>query len=81
MPGYDAISWLGVMAPAGTPKPIVDKFNAEIGKLASRADVKANWAKQSMEPSVMSAADYDRFMRAEIAKWAEVVRVSGAKIE
>ena len=81
VPGYDAISWLGVMAPAGTPKPIVDKFNAEIGKLASRADVKANWAKQSMEPSVMSAADYDRFMRAEIAKWAEVVRVSGAKIE
>jgi tripartite-type tricarboxylate transporter receptor subunit TctC len=81
VPGYEAISWLGIMAPAGTPKPIVDKLNAEIGKLASRADVKANWAKQSMEPSVMSAADYDRFLRAEIAKWAEVVRVSGATIE
>jgi tripartite-type tricarboxylate transporter receptor subunit TctC len=81
VPGYEAISWLGIMAPAGTPKPIVDKLNAEIGRLASRPDVKANWAKQSMEPSVMSAADYDKFLRAEIAKWAEVVRVSGAKIE
>ena len=81
VPGYEAISWLGIMAPAGTPKPIVDKLNAEIGKFASRADVKANWAKQSMEPSVMSAADYDKFLRGEIDKWAEVVRVSGAKIE
>ncbi len=81
VPGYEAISWLGIMAPAGTPKAIVDKLNAEIGQLASRPDVKANWAKQSMEPSVMSAADYDKFLRAEIAKWAEVVRVSGAKIE
>ncbi len=69
------------MAPTGTPKAIVDKLNAEIGKLASRADVKANWAKQSMEPSVMSPAAYDKFLRAEIAKWAEVVKVSGVKIE
>ena len=81
VPGYEAISWLGIMAPAGTPQPIVDKLNAEIGRLASRPDVKANWAKQSMEPSVMSAADYDKFLRAEIDKWAEVVKVSGAKID
>ena len=81
VPGYEAISWLGIMAPAGTPKPIVDKLNAEIGRLASRPDVKANWAKQSMEPSVMSAADYDKFLRAEIDKWAEVVKISGAKID
>jgi tripartite-type tricarboxylate transporter receptor subunit TctC len=81
VPGYEAISWLGIMAPTGTPKATVDKLNAEIGKLASRSDVKANWAKQSMEPSVMSPADYDKFLRGEIDKWAEVVRVSGAKIE
>ncbi len=81
VPGYEAVSWLGFMAPTGTPKAIVDKLNAEIGKLASRADVKDNWAKQSMEPSVMSPADYEKFLRAEIDKWADVVRVSGAKIE
>ena len=81
VPGYEAVSWLGIMAPAGTPQPIVDKLNIEIGRLTSRPDVKANWARQSVEASVMSAADYDKFLRAEIDKWAEGVRVSGAKIE
>ena len=81
VPGYEAVSWLGLMAPTGTPKAIVDKLNVEVGKFASRPDIKAAWAKQSVEPSVMSAADYDKFLRAEIDKWAEVVRVSGAKIE
>jgi tripartite-type tricarboxylate transporter receptor subunit TctC len=81
VPGYEAVSWLGIMAPAGTPKPIVDKLNAEIGKLAGRADIKEQWAKQSVEASVMSAADYDRFLRGEIDKWAEVVKISGAKLE
>ena len=81
VPGYEAISWLGIMAPAGTPAPIINKLNAEIGRLASRPDVKALWAKQSMEPSVMTPAEYDKFLRTEIDKWAEVVKVSGAKID
>jgi tripartite-type tricarboxylate transporter receptor subunit TctC len=81
VPGYEAISWLGFMAPAGTPAPIVQKLNAEIGKLVSRPEIKEAWAKQSVEPSVMSAAEYDRFLRSEVEKWAEVVKVSGAKIE
>ena len=81
VPGYEAVSWLGIMAPAGTPAPIVQKLNAEIGKLASRADIKEAWAKQSVELSVMSVADYDKFLRGEVEKWAEVVKVSGAKIE
>jgi tripartite-type tricarboxylate transporter receptor subunit TctC len=81
VPGYEAVSWLGFMAPAGTPAPIVQKLNAEIGRLASRPDIKAAWAKQSVESSVMSAADYDKFLRSEVEKWAEVVEVSGAKIE
>ena len=80
VPGYEAISWLGFMAPAGTPAPIVNRLNAEIGRLVSRPDIKANWAKQSMETSVMSPAEYDKFLRSEIDKWAEVVKVSGAKI-
>jgi tripartite-type tricarboxylate transporter receptor subunit TctC len=73
--------WFGLFAPAGTPAPIVQKLNAEIGKLVSRPDIQEAWAKQSVEPSVMSAADYDKFLRSEVEKWAEVVRVSGAKIE
>jgi tripartite-type tricarboxylate transporter receptor subunit TctC len=81
VPGYEAVSWLGIMAPTGTPAPIVDKLNVEIGRLAARPDIKASWAKQSAEASVMTAPDYDKFLRSEIDKWAEVVKVSGAKIE
>src|SRR6188472_177584 len=54
VPGYEATIWLGVMAPAGTPQPIVDKLNAEIAKVINRADVKENWAKQGAVPLMMS---------------------------
>jgi tripartite-type tricarboxylate transporter receptor subunit TctC len=79
--GYEAIIWLGVMAPAGTPKPIVDKLNAEITKIMNKPDVKENWAKQGAVPMPMSPAEFDKYLRADIQKWGEVVKVSGAKIE
>jgi tripartite-type tricarboxylate transporter receptor subunit TctC len=81
VPGYEAIIWLGVMAPAGTPKPIIDKLNAEITKVMNNPEVKANWAKQGAVPMPMSPAEFDKYLRADIAKWAEVVKISGAKIE
>ena len=80
VPGYEATIWLGVMAPTGTPKEIVEKLNVEIGKIVSRADVKEGWAKQGAVPMVMSPADFERYLRADIDKWANVVKVSGAKI-
>jgi tripartite-type tricarboxylate transporter receptor subunit TctC len=79
--GYDATIWLGIMAPVGTPKPIVDKLNGEINKVLTRADVKEAWAKQGAEPMVMSPAEFDKYLRSDIQKWAEVVRISGAKLE
>ncbi len=79
--GYEVLAWNGVMAPAGTPPAVVNKLNAEISKLASRPDVKEAWAKQAVEPIVMSPPEFDKFIRAEIAKGAEVVRISGAKAE
>jgi tripartite-type tricarboxylate transporter receptor subunit TctC len=69
------------MAPAGTPKPIVDKLNAEIIKVMNLPDVKQNWAKQGAVPMPMSPADFDKYLRADIEKWAEVVKISGAKAE
>jgi tripartite-type tricarboxylate transporter receptor subunit TctC len=81
LPGYEATIWLGVMAPAGTPKPIVDKLNAEIVKIMNRPEVKENWAKQGAVPMPMSPAEFDKYLRADIEKWAEVVKVSGAKVE
>ena len=50
VPGYDAMIWLGIMAPAGTPKPIVDRLNAEIQKVLAQPDVKADFAKQGAVP-------------------------------
>ncbi|HEX2654038.1 MAG TPA: tripartite tricarboxylate transporter substrate binding protein [Xanthobacteraceae bacterium] len=77
---YDATIWLGIMAPKGTPKPIVDRLNTEINKVISRPDVKEFWAKQGAEPMVMSTAEFEAFLRRDIKKWAEVVRISGATV-
>jgi tripartite-type tricarboxylate transporter receptor subunit TctC len=79
VPGFEATIWLGVMAPAGTPQPVVDKLNAEIAKVINRADVKENWAKQGAVPMVMSPAEFDKYLRADIEKWAKVVQKSGIK--
>jgi tripartite-type tricarboxylate transporter receptor subunit TctC len=79
VPGYEATIWLGVMAPAGTPKEIVEKLNSEIGKVISRPDVKQAWAKQGAVPMAMSSAEFDTYLRADIEKWAKVVASSGIK--
>jgi tripartite-type tricarboxylate transporter receptor subunit TctC len=81
VPGYEATIWLGIMAPAGTPKPVVDQLNAEIGRIVSSPEVKADWAKQGAVPMTMSPAEFDKYMRADIEKWAKVVQVSGAKVD
>jgi len=79
--GYEATIWLGIMAPANTPKPIVDKLNAEIVKVINRADVKAAWEKQGAVPMTMTPAEFDAYLRKDIDKWAGVVRASGAKVQ
>jgi tripartite-type tricarboxylate transporter receptor subunit TctC len=81
VPGYAATIWLGIMAPAQTPKPIVERVNAAINGLLTRPDIKEMWSKQGAEPMVMSTAEFDKFLRADIEKWAQVVKVSGAKID
>jgi len=78
VPGYEATIWIGVMAPVGTPKPIVDKLNAEIRKVVVRDDVKEAWAKQGAVPMQMTPEEFDKYLRADIEKWAHVVKVSGA---
>ena len=79
--GYEATIWVGLMAPAGTPKPVVDKLNAEIGKVISRPDLQSMWAQQGAVAMIMNPAEFDRYLRADIQKWAHVVQVSGAKVE
>jgi tripartite-type tricarboxylate transporter receptor subunit TctC len=76
---YEATIWLGIMAPVGTPKPIVDRLNAEIGKIVARPDVKKAWNEQGAEPMAMTPAEFEKYLNADIAKWAHVVKVAGVK--
>ena len=81
VPGFDAVIWLGIMAPINTPRAVVNKLNAEIMKAVNRADVKADWAKQGATPMQMSPEAFAKYVREDIDKWAHVVKVSGAKFE
>jgi tripartite-type tricarboxylate transporter receptor subunit TctC len=79
VPGYETTIWLGLMAPAGTPKPIVDKLNAQVNKVLNRAETKEAWAKQGANPLVMSPAEFDAYLRKDIEKWAGVIQKAGIK--
>jgi len=81
VPEYEATIWLGLMAPAATPKPIVERLNAEVVKIISRPDLQKTWAEQGATSMIMDPAAFDKYLRADIAKWAHVVEVSGAKVE
>ena len=76
VPGFQATLWVGFMAPAGTPQPIIDKLNAEITKIVSRPDIKAAWEKQGAEPVTMTQPQFKAFMDAQIAKWADVIKAN-----
>ena len=79
VPGYESVIWIGVMAPTGTPKPIVDRLNAEIVKIVSRPDIREAWAKQGAAPMIQTPEQFGQFLKNDIVKWAKVVKVSGAK--
>ncbi len=81
VPGYDAVIWLGMMAPTATPKPIIEKLNSEIQKIIKLPDVKETWAKQGAVPMYMTPPEFGKFMGQDIQKWAKVVKVSGAKVD
>jgi len=79
VPGYEATIWLGLMAPTGTPKPIVDKLNAEINRMLTRPETKEAWAKQGAAPLFMTPAQFDTYLRSDIEKWAGVIQKAGIK--
>ncbi|WP_411780449.1 tripartite tricarboxylate transporter substrate binding protein [Bradyrhizobium sp. UFLA01-814] len=72
--GYEATIWLGLMVPAGTPKPIVDKLNAAVNAAIRRPEVEKLWAAQGAAPMTMTPEAFDAFLRADIVKWAGVVK-------
>jgi tripartite-type tricarboxylate transporter receptor subunit TctC len=74
VPGYRATIWLGLMAPAGTPKPIIDKLNAAVNAAVKRPEIVKLWKEQGAVPMAMTPEEFDKFLRGDIVKWAEVVK-------
>lgn len=81
VPGYEAVIWLGLMAPAKTPPAIVRRLNAEVARIVARPDVQQEWAAQGAAPLSMSVEEFDKYLRADIDKWAHIVRSAGIKAE
>ena len=77
VPGYEVQVVIGLMAPAGTPQPIVERLNHEINTIMKRPDVREAWAKVDSQILVMSPQEYGKTLNAEIAKWTQIVKTSG----
>jgi len=81
VPGYEAVIWLGVMAPKGTPPAAINRLNAEIAKVVANPDVRAEWARQGATAMAMPPDEFSRYVSDDIAKWEKVIKVSGAKAD
>jgi tripartite-type tricarboxylate transporter receptor subunit TctC len=76
IPGYHATIWIGVVAPAGTPRAIVDLLNAEINKILTRPDIKEAWARQGANTMVMKPEEFGAYIQSEIERWAKLIRAN-----
>jgi tripartite-type tricarboxylate transporter receptor subunit TctC len=81
VPGYEATIWLGLMAPRGTPKAVVDKLNDTVTKIVGLPEVKQAWAKQGAVPLLMSPEVFDKYARDDITKWARVIKAANIKVD
>jgi tripartite-type tricarboxylate transporter receptor subunit TctC len=81
LPGFDSASWVALAAPAKTPAPVVAKLREEVGKVLVAPDIVARIRELGSEPGTVNEKDVRAFLDAETKKWAEVIRVSGAKAD
>jgi len=81
VPGFEASSWFGVLAPAATPPEVVKRLNAEINRSLGLAEVQERLTQQGAEPSPGTPEEFGAFIKSEIVKWGKVVKASGAKVD
>ena len=81
VPGYEATIWLGIMAPRGTPQPVVDRLNEAISKIVGTPEIKQQWSRQGAVPMVMNPAAFARYLNEDIGKWAGVIKSANIKLD
>jgi tripartite-type tricarboxylate transporter receptor subunit TctC len=81
VPGYEAIAWFGMVAPAAVPRDVIMRLNAEINRAVRLPEVQERFAQQGAIPEPITPEAFGAFIRGEIVKWAKVVKVSGAKVD
>ena len=81
VPGYEATIWLGLMAPKGTPRAVVDRLNAEVSRIVGQPEIKQLWGKQGAVPLVMSPDVFDKYVRDDIEKWSRVIKTAHIKVD
>ncbi|MGH8858366.1 MAG: tripartite tricarboxylate transporter substrate binding protein [Polaromonas sp.] len=81
LPGFEAVSWLGMLVPTGTPQPIIEKINHDVIAVLALPDVRERLAATGAELAPGTPAEFDAFIRNEISKWAKAVKVSGAQAD
>ncbi|HEV7803800.1 MAG TPA: tripartite tricarboxylate transporter substrate-binding protein, partial [Burkholderiales bacterium] len=81
LPGFEMRSWFGLLAPAGTPKPIITRLNTEAVKVLSRADVKSTLAAQGLEAMPGSPEQFGAYIKTEIARFTKIAKAAGIKAE
>ena len=81
LPGYEAHTWFGVLVPAGTPQPIIDRLSRESTKILQSDDIRRRFAEVGAEPVGGTPQQFAAFMAAETIKWAKVIKASGARVD
>ena len=81
LPGYDVTGWYGIVVPATTPKPVVDKIQTATRRVLDTPEVRERFKTFGLDPAASTPDEFSRFMRAEIVKWSKVIKDSGAKVD
>ena len=81
MPGYEALNWWGLLAPAGTPPPIIERLHKALEEAQDAPEIQEQFAKEGAATRKMSSADFGKFIESEMNKWERVVKEGGIKAE
>jgi tripartite-type tricarboxylate transporter receptor subunit TctC len=81
LPGYEATNWWGIVAPAGTPRAVVERLHKELSAVIVSADTRKRFEAEGADAMPMSSAEFGRFITSEISKWARVVKDANIKAE